>query len=139
MLQFAVHLGCLLAAVHYTQVLTPNFVASKAESFAPNVMNTAVFLISAAMQLATFTVNYQGHPFMMSLSENKPLRNTLTVGYAIVASAALGLLNSAIALSPLEPALRQIIIGLMLLDLAGAKLAEGFAGLVFAKHNKPLV
>ena len=136
MLQFAVHLGCLLAAVHYAETLTVDFVASMEDEFKPNVMNTAVFLVTASMQLATFTVNYQGHPFMMSLSENKPLRNTLMAGYVIVASAALGVLDTAIALSPLDTALRRMIVILMALDLAGSWLGEKVASVLFSKFNK---
>lgn len=56
--------------------------------FKPNLVNTAVYLISMCMQLATFVVNYEGHPFMESLSENKPLRNclALSTGFTFLAA-----------------------------------------------------
>ena len=41
--------------------------------FKPNVLNTVIFLLDMAMQLIVFLVNYQGHPFMQSIRENKVL------------------------------------------------------------------
>ena len=39
--------------------------------FAPNIINTVVFLISTTQQAATFMINYTGAPFMQPLIENK--------------------------------------------------------------------
>ena len=134
-LQFVVHLTCLLLAVHFAETMTIDYVPSFADEFAPNVLNSCVFLISASMQVATFTVNYQGHPFMQSLSENKPLRNTLTVGFGVIALASLGVLNSAIALSPLQNNVRYSIVGLMVADLLLSYLSEKLASLIFSKYG----
>ena len=59
--------------------LTVPFVNTSAEEmhpdgdFAPNVINTVVFLLSTAMQVSIFGVNYGGWPHMESLRENKKL------------------------------------------------------------------
>lgn len=39
--------------------------------FAPNIINTVVFLVSTSSQAATFLVNYTGKPFMQPLRENR--------------------------------------------------------------------
>ncbi|CAE7572453.1 Atp13a1, partial [Symbiodinium sp. CCMP2456] len=41
--------------------------------FAPNLTNTVVFELMAAMHAASFLANYDGHPFMQPLSANRPL------------------------------------------------------------------
>lgn len=41
--------------------------------FAPNLLNTVVYLMSMTLQVSTFLVNYRGRPFMESLMENRPL------------------------------------------------------------------
>ncbi|PRD30690.1 UNVERIFIED_CONTAM: Atp13a1 [Trichonephila clavipes] len=53
--------------------------------FKPSILNSTVYIISMALQLATFAVNYRGHPFMESLSENKPLMYSIVIsGTAIL-------------------------------------------------------
>jgi cation-transporting ATPase 13A1 len=74
--QFAVHLGCLIYLVNEAHVRSP----PRAEKFAnldaefqPSLVNSTVFIISLSLQVATFAINYKGHPFMESLKDNKPL------------------------------------------------------------------
>lgn len=38
------------------------------KEFKPNLLNTAVYLMSSTLQIATFAVNYRGKPFMESLT-----------------------------------------------------------------------
>ncbi|GIY91854.1 manganese-transporting ATPase 13A1 [Caerostris extrusa] len=88
LLQFAVHFSCLIFLVREATARSPpkpdKFADLDAE-FQPNLLNSTVYVISVALQLATFAVNYRGHPFMESLSENKPLMYSILIsGTAIL-------------------------------------------------------
>lgn len=97
LLQFIIHFLSLVYLVHeadvYTEKNTVNTTTSSSndillsnlnttslnstdidtEEFKPNVVNSAVFIISMTLQICTFSVNYRGRPFMENLIENKPL------------------------------------------------------------------
>lgn len=59
--------------------------------FGPNIINTAVFLLSSAQQATTFVVNYAGAPFMQPLSERPFLWRGFQITLAVVVLAASGL------------------------------------------------
>jgi len=94
--QFAVHLSALVFVVRLCEPYHRRDDPSNVPDgpFAPSVINTAVFLLSALVQLNTFATNYCGHPFMQSLSEHKALSRTLAASYAIFFVAATGLVPS---------------------------------------------
>ncbi|EAY22985.1 E1-E2 ATPase family protein [Trichomonas vaginalis G3] len=72
--QFAVHLVFLVLTrnlVFETGYKTPEFDSKVV--FSPSLMNTAMFFISNAQQLATFISNYRGKPFMTPFASNKAL------------------------------------------------------------------
>ncbi|KAI8923853.1 hypothetical protein BC831DRAFT_403236 [Entophlyctis helioformis] len=55
--------------------------------FSPNLLNSAVYLVSLIMQISTFAINYQGEPFRESMFKNKAMFNSL-VGVGLIAFAA---------------------------------------------------
>ncbi|VDO27618.1 unnamed protein product [Brugia timori] len=59
--------------------------------FKPNLLNSAVYLMALALQVATFAVNYRGHPFMESLLENKPMLYSLLFSGSAVFALASGI------------------------------------------------
>jgi manganese-transporting P-type ATPase len=101
MIQFAIHMVSLIYVHSMAKELEPVYVVDCStirvsdshlstliclhrigridleKSFEPSLVNSAVYLISINMQISTFAINYQGHPFMQSLLENVPLRNCL--------------------------------------------------------------
>ena len=83
--QFAIHLGCLMYAV---QLASPYSVDPEHRNpegkFAPNVLNSTIYLVSTAMTVACFLANYRGRPFMPSLKENNKLYKALMAGLLYV-------------------------------------------------------
>ncbi|CAI4227922.1 unnamed protein product [Auanema sp. JU1783] len=84
-LQFVVHFGCLLYMVQESKssenINEPIDLEAK---FTPNILNTTVYIISMALQVCTFAVNYRGRPFMESLWENKAmLYSIMFSGFAV--------------------------------------------------------
>jgi len=74
LLQFGVHLVILILTeklVFSTNYQTPAF--DFKVKFTPSLMNTAMFIITNEMQIATFVANYRGAPFMQSFLQNKLL------------------------------------------------------------------
>jgi cation-transporting ATPase 13A1 len=119
--QFAIHLASLASIVHFaSQYSQESSKAGPEGEFVPNLVNTAVFLITSSMQVATFAVNYKGHPFMQSLKENKPLMWGLSVmGILtfVAATEVFSFLNEYIELAPMPTEFRGMLLGVMVLDV----------------------
>lgn len=62
-------LPATLSGATWTQVTKP--IADS--RFTPDLINTAMFLLSATISMNNFLVNYRGHPFSQSIRENKLL------------------------------------------------------------------
>ncbi|XP_007572400.1 PREDICTED: manganese-transporting ATPase 13A1 [Poecilia mexicana] len=130
LLQFAVHFCSLVYLYKEAQTRSPpreeQFVDLYKE-FEPSLINSTVYIMSMAMQMATFAINYKGHPFMESLSENRPLLWSIVLsGLAIV-----GLLtgsspefNEQFALVEIPTEFKLIIAQVLLVDFVAALLVD---------------
>lgn len=90
--QFAVHFSCLFFLVQEAYLREPKTeeFPDLEKEFEPNLLNSTVYMISITLQLATFAINYRGHPFMESLRENKALLYSLCSTGVFVCLLALG-------------------------------------------------
>ncbi|XP_070531690.1 endoplasmic reticulum transmembrane helix translocase-like [Ptychodera flava] len=90
LLQFAVHFWCLVyltREVHSISSPKAEKFVDLEKDFEPTLLNSTVYIISISLQVCTFAVNYKGHPFMESLTENKPM--LYSVGISMLAVVAL--------------------------------------------------
>jgi len=92
MLQFAVHLSCMVFLVRQAYILEPKTeeFPDLEKEFEPNLLNSTVYIISMFLQVLTFGINYRGHPFMESLTENRSLLYSLAGSGGFVVMLALG-------------------------------------------------
>ena len=78
--------------------------------FHPNLVNTVSYMVNMMIQVATFAVNYMGHPFNQSISENKPFKIALfgaVVFFTVITSDVFRDLNDWLKLVPLPEGMRD--------------------------------
>ncbi|VDO60869.1 unnamed protein product [Haemonchus placei] len=89
--QFIVHFGCLLYVVNNAHAASPTEEKVDLDAkFTPSILNTSVYIISMALQVCTFAVNYRGRPFMESLLENKAMLYSVLISGVSVFMLAVG-------------------------------------------------
>jgi cation-transporting ATPase 13A1 len=125
-LQFFLHFFVLIYLVQMALSLAPEDRPAKVDldkKFQPNLLNSVVYIISLTLQVTTFLVNYRGHPFMESITENKPFF------YSIMMSsfAVIGLVtrsfpefNDQFEIVPIPYELQKTMLALLFLDVIGA-------------------
>jgi cation-transporting ATPase 13A1 len=120
--QFMVHFSCLVYLVQEATAEMPEsdeeFVDLEKE-FEQNELNSAVYLISMAMQISNFAVNYKGHPFMASLLENKPLLYSLLATTTVLFLLATGFmpeLGVFLEISPFTDEFRRKLLVVLVAD-----------------------
>ncbi|XP_061605171.1 manganese-transporting ATPase 13A1 [Phyllopteryx taeniolatus] len=130
LLQFAVHFCSLVFLYKEAQSRSPpredQFVDLYKE-FEPSLINSTVYIMSMAMQMATFAINYKGHPFMESLSENRPLLWSIALsGLAIVGllSGSSPEFNEQFALVDIPTEFKMIIAQVLVVDFVTALLVD---------------
>ncbi|KAJ1550225.1 hypothetical protein HK405_001115, partial [Cladochytrium tenue] len=107
--------------------------------FQPNLLNSAVYLVSLTMQVSTFAINYQGEPFRESLVRNKSLFNSIRIVSLIAIVAALELsedFNGWLQLVPFPDDFRYKLVSTMAFDFGGAWVVEMVCTYLFS-DNRP--
>ncbi|KAJ3005012.1 UNVERIFIED_CONTAM: hypothetical protein HDU68_004810, partial [Siphonaria sp. JEL0065] len=137
--QVAIHVASLVyiraLAIEYSEELEE--IKLDAE-FQPNLLNSAVYLVSLIMQISTFAINYQGEPFRESLFKNKSLYNSLMMvtGIAVLAATEISPeLNSSMQLVPFPDDFRYKLMGTMAFDFGGAWVVEVITGYLFSDNR----
>jgi len=54
------------------------------EVFRPNLINTAIFLVTSTIQVNNFAINYYGHPYMQSFADNVMLHRSVVGIYLVL-------------------------------------------------------
>jgi len=79
---FYIRREALIQSEDLQEEITPD------SEFQPNLINSAMYLVSLIMQLSTVAINYQGLPFRESLFQNKALFNSLLIVGGVAFAAA---------------------------------------------------
>ncbi|CAM8893790.1 unnamed protein product [Rhodiola kirilowii] len=106
--QFAMHLVFLISSVQEAQKHMPEECIEPDSEFHPNLVNTVSYMVNMMIQVATFAVNYMGHPFNQSIRENKPFMYALVAAagfFGVITSDKFRDLNDWLRLVPLPPGL----------------------------------
>ncbi|WOL01814.1 putative manganese-transporting ATPase PDR2 [Canna indica] len=107
--QFAIHLFFLMSSVNEASKYMPEECIEPDSEFHPNLVNTVSYMVNMMIQVATFAVNYMGHPFNQSIPENKPFKIALfaAVGFfTVITSDLFRDLNDWLKLEPLPEGMR---------------------------------
>ncbi|KAK6923655.1 hypothetical protein RJ641_009855 [Dillenia turbinata] len=107
---FAVHLFYLISSVKAAEKFMPDECIEPDSAFHPNLVNTVSYMVNMMIQVATFAVNYMGHPFNQSIPENKPFLYALVAAvgfFTVITSDLFRDLNDWLKLVPLPPGLRN--------------------------------
>lgn len=155
LLQFAVHFCCLIYLVREAAVysspddklrgiltdlsLAPASIANSTgvdgatnadgdedNEVEANVVNSAVYIISMALQISNFAINYRGTPFMESLFENKALFYSLSGSFAAVLALAFGIspLAESLKIVDFPPEFRNILIAVLIINFVAAYVVD---------------
>lgn len=142
--QFAVHFGCLLFLVNQAMLAEPrsaeNPFPDLEKEFEPNLLNSTVYMISMTLQVATFAINYRGHPFMESMRENKALLYSLGATGSFIALLALGWvpeLSEQFGIIDFKPEYRNMLLRVLSADFFLSLLVDRFCLMLFGEGRLP--
>ncbi|XP_060218254.1 probable manganese-transporting ATPase PDR2 [Lycium barbarum] len=108
--QFAIHLLFLISSVNEASKYMPDECIEPDSEFHPNLVNTVSYMVGLMLQVATFAVNYMGHPFNQSIPENKPFLYALLAAmgfFTVITSDLFRDLNDWLKLVPMPRGLRD--------------------------------
>ncbi|KAI2811031.1 hypothetical protein BLOT_002201 [Blomia tropicalis] len=141
LLQFAVHFCTLIYLVQGAVSLSPpqteKFPDLEAE-FKPSLLNSTVYIISVALQVSTFAVNYKGHPFMCSLWENKPLMYSIIGSFGLIFVLVTGSMpefSEQFSVVEFPQEFQTTVLGVLIADLVAAVLIDRICEFFFGRCN----
>ncbi|PIA37986.1 hypothetical protein AQUCO_02900085v1 [Aquilegia coerulea] len=132
--QFTIHLIFLISSVNEAGKYMPEECIEPDSEFHPNLVNTVSYMVNMMIQVATFAVNYMGHPFNQSIPENKPFLFALlaAVGFfTVVTSDLFRDFNNSLKLVPLPEALQWKLLLWASFMFSGCYIWERFLRWVF--------
>ncbi|XP_055684962.1 endoplasmic reticulum transmembrane helix translocase [Lutzomyia longipalpis] len=149
LLQFSVHFVALIYLVQEATARSPpregkivlnvDLDPNEKREFEPTLINSTVYMISMALQVSTFAVNYKGHPFMESLRENRLLLYSILISSSIVICLALNIspdLTSTFEIVEFPDDFRKILIFVLVTDACLAFLGDRLCSFLFGEMRQ---
>ncbi|EKM53145.1 uncharacterized protein PHACADRAFT_163440 [Phanerochaete carnosa HHB-10118-sp] len=127
LLQFALHIVSLVYITQLSRQFEERGEIDLEAKFEPNLLNTAIYLLSLSQQVSTFTINFQGRPFREGIRENKALWWGLVGASAVAFSGATDFmpeLNRWLQIVEMENIFKFKLTTAMVVDFAGCWLIE---------------
>ncbi|KAG6444003.1 hypothetical protein O3G_MSEX003141 [Manduca sexta] len=144
--QFAVHFLCLIYLVNEATARSPgretkpkldmDLAEDEEREFEADLLNSTVYIISMALQISTFAINYRGEPFMEGLRDNKPLLYSIVVSGGTVLALAAGIfpeLSSKFEIVYFPPDYRVILVQVLIADMLFAYLVDRLCLILFGE------
>ncbi|ORX58242.1 cation-transporting ATPase [Hesseltinella vesiculosa] len=136
--QFAVHIAALVYVNNLAKFYEPPKEVDLEGEFEASLLNSGVYLIQLAMQVSTFAINYQGHPFRERIQDNKTLYYGLMSVGGIALAGAMELfpeVNEQINLVPFPSMFRDKLTLCMILDFGLSFIIEKVTKQLFADNR----
>ncbi|KAI7847857.1 ATPase [Circinella umbellata] len=136
--QFAVHITALIYVNSLANYYEPPKEVDLEGEFEPSLLNSGVYLIQLSMQVSTFAINYQGHPFRERIQDNKALYYGLMSVGGIALAGATELfpeVNEQLKLVAFPSAFRDKLTFCMILDYGVSYLIEVVTKSLFADNR----
>jgi len=125
-MQFFLHFVVMISVVQASIEFAPEDRPAKVDlekKFSPNLLNSVVYIVSLSLQVTTFLVNYRGHPFMESVTENKPFFYSILMATGAVVcliSRVIPDFNEQFEIVPIPAELQKSMFALLAMDVVGS-------------------
>ncbi|KAN0084090.1 hypothetical protein V8E55_007594 [Tylopilus felleus] len=143
LLQFALHIVCLVYITNLSHFYEPSGVIDLEAKFEPSLLNTAIYLLGLSQQVSTFAINFQGRPFREGIRENSKLYWGLVGASAVAFSGSTDLLpelNRWLQIVEMDTVFKVKLTSVMIVDFAGCWVVEMACKYLFADlEPKPLI
>ncbi|KAM0787920.1 hypothetical protein ACM66B_006126 [Microbotryomycetes sp. NB124-2] len=141
LLQFGIHVLAFLYMTDLCDQVEPRgeLPVDLEAKFSPNLLNSAIFLLSTMQSVSTFAVNFQGRPFRENISENSALHYSLLGVAGVVVAGATNFVPEFtvwLQIVDMSSSFRLKLCVCMAVDYAAAWLADIVLKRLFA-NNKP--
>ncbi|ORY90726.1 hypothetical protein BCR35DRAFT_299290 [Leucosporidium creatinivorum] len=143
--QFAIHVVAFLYLTNLCEQYEPraDIPVDLEAKYSPNLLNSAIYLISLSQQVSTFAINFQGRPFREGITENSALYYGLLGVAAVAFSGATDFVpefNRWLQLVEMKSSFRFQLCTVMVLDYGGSWIAEIVLKYFFADNQpKPVI
>ncbi|KAI0946865.1 hypothetical protein AcW1_010201 [Taiwanofungus camphoratus] len=135
LIQFALHIISLVYITQLCRQYEDRGPIDLDAKFEPNLLNTAIYLLSLSQQVSTFAINYQGRPFREGIRENPALYWGLVGAGAVAFSGATDFvpeLNRWLQIVEMETGFQFKLTATMIVDFVGCWFIEVVCKWLFA-------